>query len=498
MWVIIATRLTVAQALVKYTFSASGLRKGVELRLGVSGKLILAMIAVSVVSTVAMGLAIRIGFDKGFVDYLNVRGVNRLETLLPRVAAEFKRHGDWQFIIDSPGRWFDLVGLPGMRSEAPPIGTPVPVSSEVASIDSSGVSLRIALLDGRRNFVIGYLSDRDASIEREILVDGNVVGWLVYVPATEVISEADQSFKKRQDQASLLIGMASLIIAAGLAVILSNRFIRVLVPIRDAIGKLARGYYVSNLAIDSNDELGDLSADVNHLARVLAKNEAVRRELMGDLSHELRTPIAVLQAELEAIHDGVREPTPESIRSLLTEVKTLGILVRDIYEVSTSDAGALTYQFHPVDIADILDCTIHAFEERRSSCSLSLDYPGYTTPVFVEGDDGRLNQLFNNLIENSVRYTCAGGTIRVRVSEISDKALLVVEDSAPSVDDLEIASIFDRAFRGRQREDTDKRGNGLGLAICKNIVEAHRGEITASQSALGGLRIEISVPLMAK
>jgi len=474
----------------------STVRRVKSWRLGVGGKLILAMVFVSLVSTLAMGLAIRIGFDKGFIEYITERGIQRLDFLLPRVSEAYKVNKSWDFITKTPNSWFDLVGLPGSRPDAPPIVDPEVDAVAFRSIDSSGASLRIALLDSQRNFIIGYFGQgTSSSIDRPIIVDGKTVGWLVYVPPDQVVTEADLQFKEKQDQASFWIGLGSIVIATFIAVYISNRFILILRPIRRSISKLAKGNYQTTLSVASHDEMADLAEDVNYLAMVLERNESMRRDLMADLSHELRTPIAVLQAELEALHDGIRTYSPEKIRSLLTEVNTLSVLVRDVYDVSTSDAGAMSYRFHPVDIADVLDCTILAFNHRLQARNLTLNYPGYQESILVNGDEGRLNQLFNNLLENSLRYTHDGGKISVNVKLQNNLIVINVDDSTPGVPADELDVLFDRSFRGRQRLDSDQRGNGLGLAICKNIVVAHRGSITAKHSNLGGLNVMISLPL---
>jgi len=460
-------------------------------RFGIGARLIAAMLFICAVDIIAMGIASRVGFDRGFVDYLNERGISKLESLKPIVEGEYARHGSWDFILESPRIWFDLVGLPGDLDGVPPIGTPIP---EHVPVDISGTSLRIALLDRERNFIIGQLEDNLSTIELPINVNGEIVGWLTYKPASEVITAADKRFKRRQDSINLVIGIVAMIIAAGLAFFLSVKFVNMLRPIRRAIGDLARGHYNARLSEESNNEIGDLSADVNHLSMVLERNESVRRNLMADVSHELRTPIAVLQAELEAIYDGIQVANKDSIRSLLAEVKILSLLVDDVYEVSSSDAGALSYRFETVDLSDILECAVIAFEERRRKRRIQIEVNGFEDLILIQGDDGRLRQLFNNLIENSMRYTYTDGRLVISCELKANWVEIVFEDSAPGAPEEFLDSLFERSFRAVQRVDNGRRGNGLGLAICKNIVEAHRGKIWASGSNIGGLRVTIMLP----
>jgi len=464
-------------------------------RVGVRSKLVAAMLAVTVVAVAAMGVVTRIAFDRGFVNYVNEQGVERLESLQPRLAAGYAEHGSWDFLLESVTVWFDIVGYPGGHTEVPPLGSPVPVD---VPVDVTGTSLRIALLDEQRRFFIGFIGVAEGAVELPIVVEGKTVGWLEYVPVKEVVTTADQRFRRQQNLLTFIIGAIVMGGAAGLALLMSNTMLRPLRRVGRAISRLASGDHAARLPVESNDEVGQLSTDVNHLAMVLDRNESLRRTLMADLSHELRTPIAILHAELEAVRDGLRTPDAESLRAWLAEVKTLGSLVNDIYELSSTDAGALSYRMQTVDLADIVDCAARAFSERRKRRNISFDYVPFTGEVEILGDDARINQLFNNLFENSVRYTDHGGTLRVACRLTASTARVVIEDSAPGVPDELLENLFHRYFRARPPRTGRRRGSGLGLAICRNIIEAHRGSIRASHSTLGGLRVEIELPRLPR
>lgn len=458
-------------------------------RIGVRGKLTAAMLAVTVVAVAAMGVVTRFAFDRGFVNYVNEQGVEKLETLRPRLAGAFAENGSWDFLLATPTVWFGFVGYPGGEPEVPPIGTPPP-----QYVDVTGTSLRMRLLDEQRRFIIGFLGESTGAVELPIVVGDVTVGWLEYVPVTEVLTTADQRFRRQQNLLTLLIAVIVVGGAAALAVLMSNTMLKPLRRVGRAISRLASGDHTARLPIESKDEVGQLSTDVNHLAMVLDRNESLRRTLMADLSHELRTPIAILHAELEAMRDGLRTPDAESLRAWLAEVKTLGSLVNDIHELSSTDAGALSYRMQPMDLAEVVDCSTRAFAERRKRRTILFDYVPFPDEVEILGDDARINQLFNNLLENSVRYTDPGGTLRVACQLTASTARVVIEDSAPGVPDELLENLFHRYFRARPPRTGRRRGSGLGLAICRNIIEAHRGSIRASHSALGGLRVEIELP----
>jgi len=458
---------------------------------GFRAKLIAAMLAVSIFAVVGMGLATRIGFDRGFVDYLNARGVTQLEALQARITAEYENNGSWDFLLVSPTVWFRMVGIPGGVPEVPPLGSEKP---EESFIDSTGTNLRIALYDNQRQFIIGSVESMSDAVERPIVVGGETVGWLYYRPIDQVITEEDERFRHEQNLMTFTIGFVGVLVCGLLALLLANRFLLPLRRIGSAIGGLARGRYDVELPTDADDEIAQLSMDVNHLALVLDRNESVRRNLMADVSHELRTPIAIISAELEAMSAGIRPLTEESVRALRSEVNTLKGLVNDVSELSSSDAGALSYRMHRIDLTDIVNCSVRAFEGRRNRHRIRLEFSGFGESVYVMGDEGRINQLFNNLLENSVRYTDPEGTMRIRCQADQAVANITVEDSEPGVPDELLDHLFDRFFRARPRRSQKGRGKGLGLAICRNIIEAHRGSVTAGPSELGGLRVIVTLP----
>ena len=237
------------------------------------------------------------------------------------------------------------------------------------------------------------------------------------------------------------------------------------------------------MAVSSSDELGRLAQDFNQLASTLERNQQMRRDLMADISHELRTPLAVLRGELEAIQDGVRKFTPDSVTSLQAEVATLTKLVDDLHQLSMSDEGALAYQKTSVDIITLLEVAAGAFREPFASRGT----------VFGDGD--RLMQLFNNLLENSLRYTDSGGRLLISASQTGRRIILDFADSGPGVSDQQLERLCERFYRAEGSRNRASGGSGLGLAICVNIVAAHGGTLRADHSPFGGVSIKVELPL---
>jgi two-component system sensor histidine kinase BaeS len=232
------------------------------------------------------------------------------------------------------------------------------------------------------------------------------------------------------------------------------------------------------------------------MALTLDKHEQERRQWVADISHELRTPIAVLQGEIEALLDGIHNITPETICSLLAETIRLQRLVEDLYQISLSDLGTLSYRKENLDLVTVLRNSIESYraEFDRKSIALKENISSNTKAIGF-ADRERLRQLFINLLENSLRYTDAGGILEIRAEVSGDFITIEFQDSKPGVSMQDMERLFERFYRVEGSRNRSSGGAGLGLTISKKIVDAHEGIISAHSSPLGGLLIRISMPV---
>jgi two-component system sensor histidine kinase BaeS len=435
-----------------------------------------------------MGVAAHISFTRGFLGYLNEQGVERAESLVPRLSAAYREHGSWEFLRGNPRAWFQLLRPPRDADDPPLTTLPEP--------DLTGVNLRVTLLDADRSVVIGQPNVGPDAAMRAIEVDGRTVGWLAVLPFQRATASAGVRFEERQLRAIWVIGAVSVLLAALVALWLARVLLAPVKRIASATHRLAAGDYSIRVRAASNDEIGALAEDFNRLAQTLERNEQLRRAFVADISHELRTPLAVLRGELEAIEDGVRPLSRESLHSLQSEVQMLNKLVGDLYDLSLSDVGALTYRKVDVELSDVVRSTVKLFNGRLAERGLSLELQVAPEPLIVLGDEARLRQMMINLVENSLRYTDAGGKVRVSCAAHDGAARIQIEDSAPGVPAEALGKLFDRFYRVDASRNRASGGAGLGLSIVKNIVEAHDGSLVAEPSELGGLRVVVSVPLV--
>lgn len=226
------------------------------------------------------------------------------------------------------------------------------------------------------------------------------------------------------------------------------------------------------------------------------KQDLAYRQWMTDTSHELRTPIAIIRAQIEALQDGVREPNAKTLNVLHKEILALTRLVDDLHDLAKHDLSKLTLSLATIDLSDVLQDVVAAFEERLTEKKISLEYNASDKRWMVRADAVRLKQLFSNLLENSYRYTHRGGVIRIEGTTENGSLFLNIEDSPPGVPSDALDKIFERFYRLESSRSRDYGGAGLGLPICQAIVNAHGGSIRALKSALGGVRMAIQLPLL--
>ncbi|HEX8592847.1 MAG TPA: sensor histidine kinase efflux regulator BaeS [Pseudomonas sp.] len=459
------------------------------MKLSISTKLFLAVLASVTLVILSMSMAASWSFGRGFLGYLNEQALLRLDPILPRLERTWKRDGNWDYLRDQPDNWFDL--LRPVKGEdlaengewrAPPIS------------DLTGAVFRVALFDANKELVMGYPGVADQALLRPINVAGNTVGWLAVIPFQSVSEAGGQRFEAYQLRVSLGIGVGSLLLAMLIAWWIARTLLAPVKQVAAATHRLAAGHYAERVWVSANDEVGQLARDFNQLALTLESNERLRREFMADVSHELRTPLAVMRGELEAIEDGVRQLDVNSMLSLQGEVSMLSKLVDDLYELSLADVGALTYRKTRLDLAPLLSDSVAMFHERSKACGIDVQLELHDGPLWVQGDDQRLRQLMSNVLENAMRYTDQGGTLRIE-ARLEDQSVRVnILDSAPGVSDEQMPRLFERFYRGEASRSRSSGGAGLGLAICRSIVIAHGGMLQADHSPLGGVWLTLQLP----
>jgi two-component system sensor histidine kinase BaeS len=355
--------------------------------------------------------------------------------------------------------------------------------------------LSITLADGRVLLEPRLeVPDHVRQLQQLVEVEGVVVARLQLLPAREIARERDRRFSREHLAAIWWIAAAAAALASLVGWLLARRLVVPVQAVAAGARALAAGRHDIVLPENRGDELGALARDFNRLASTLAATARARERWMADVAHELRTPVAVLRGEIDALRDGVRSPTPEALESLDAEVGRLAGLIDDLHDLTLADAGALAHRFEEADLAALVDDACRRFGDRLADAGLDLQWTRPTAPAPVRADPRRLEQLLANLLENAVRYTDRPGPVRVTVTAEDGRVHLCVEDGPPGVDEAERGRLFERFHRVEASRARASGGAGLGLAIAERIVRAHDGTIEARASELGGVAIDVELP----
>ncbi len=483
------------------------------MRFTIKYKLFLTLLLATVVVVAAMVFLIKWSFERGFLEYVNKVEQEVHNNLVSNLADAYQENGSWDFIRENPRQWWEIKrsSMPVPEAIAgdkqPHRQTRPEHRPEKDKHDRSskwrhrpppfGKHRRgkSCLLDGNKEAVTYCQSQGDEMQLREIDVDGKTVGYLATASRKNLSEEHEIHFSEEQSRFLLFLGLCIALISVLVAFPVSRQLVKPIKVLAQATRKLASGQYQTRITVDSSDELGDLSRDFNSLAVALDSNEQARQQWIADISHELRTPLSVLRGEIEALQDGLREVTADRLDSLHNQVMNLNRLVNDLYELSMSDIGALNYQKETIDVVAVLEKTIESQSDEYRAKEIEIGFDGNDKVGQIFADAERLQQLFSNLLTNSLRYTNAGGELRISLQTLEKTVLITMEDSAPGVAESDLSRLFERLYRVDNSRSRETGGTGLGLAICKNIVDAHEGSISAESSSLGGLKITIELPL---
>ena len=504
-------------------------------------KLFLATAGAHLVLVAAVYLIYSWSFEKSLFEYLNRSELERLSPVISLLSDGYRRHGDWNWVVEDREQWLQLVReVLGSRGERPaPAGATAAAPTGATTAVVGGTALpppaagagerperrrqdmpigarpdrafrdfqnepltfefwRLMLFDGAGKALILYrgASEADAASATKlpIHVDDQVVGYLGYVPRLQRVESLESITRQQQADRIKVIGLgmfAAVLIIAWLVAYWLARRLRVL---GQGATALARGDYATRIPAKGHDELARLAGDFNHLAEALEAAQRGRQQWIADIAHELRTPLTALRAEIEAVQDGVRPLTPASIASVAQEVQRLTRLVEDLRLLTLSDLGALTYRKEPLDlgeaISDALAAGGAAIEQKPLVVQQQLE-----AGIVVDADADRLAQVFGNLLQNTLRYSASPASLHVGLTLDGREARIDWEDSAPGVGDQDLDRLTERLYRVDASRSSASGGSGLGLAIVQAIVHAHGGRMQAAHSSLGGLHWRIWLPL---
>ncbi|WP_123713612.1 ATP-binding protein [Sinobacterium caligoides] len=451
------------------------------------------MLLINAVIVLLMFLLSRWSIGSGFLDYVNKSEQQRMTTLVDNLSDYYQQHGSFSALAED-GAWPRYVHRPRFIELEPP--TPVIASKREPTHHRRERGAKYHLLDRDKRQIAGPSYKNIKSLLLiPIEVDEQTVGYLAFKQHKQIASRLDRLFIERQTANLVLIGGFLLLSAALLALLIAAQLVRPLKRMAVATQAMAAGDYQVRIAADSSEEIAALAMDINNLATSLEQNREARQHWIADIAHELRTPLAVVTGEIEAMIDGVRPSSRQGLESLKQEVWQLTRLVNDLRELANSDRGALEYHKLPMTVAEVVqqvcDSARGELEERAINLRLEL-----SSSQQIWADEARMRQLFSNLMQNTLRYTDAPGKLWIKLYQQDDRLVIEWQDSSPGVSDEELPRLTERLYRVEQSRSRVEGGSGLGLSIVANICAAHEGRLSVQHSPLGGIAWRFSFKLI--
>ena len=488
------------------------------MRLSLTTKLVAALFGLSAVMVGLVVVWSGWALDDRFSTYVSAAALARMDQTVTLLEQDYAQHDGWSDMKADPAAWRAVLRLgeppppsppgmmfrgpppdhgpgwppPGPPGQAPPEFQPGPPPGPPPDAGGPPMHGRLALVDRSGGYVAGASAGMAHPARRPLVVNGREVGTLL-LDSGPLPGGIETAFLAERAH-DLYIAAALALALSGLwAVLLARHILAPVHLVTAGARRLASGVFSTRIDTGRRDELGDLVRDFNKLAVSLEKAEQARRVWVADTSHELRTPLAVLRAQIEALQDGVYQANAQSFGLLHDEVGRMTRLVDDLHELARADSHALGLRLEPIRPGEIMAEVLSRFAPRREANRLRLDMALGEAGAVAMADPDRLRQVFGNLVENAIRYTDPGGTIRVSETRTPPAVSLTVEDTSPGVPDNKLPRLFERFFRVDTSRNRQTGGSGLGLAICRAIVEAHEGTISAAASPLGGLAVTVTL-----
>lgn len=448
-----------------------------------------------------------------FSRYVTSSGQSWAQSLAPTLAAYFSQNGAWdgvEALLQNP--WQTGVMGRGMMMGNMNMGRGMDNEHMPMSMNTvwEMMGLRLLLADSTGRVVAdtqneatgSQLTPVDLAAGEPVLAGDTRVGTLLAVSTELTAASPGGEFIRQINQSTWVSVLAAAFAALIAGSLLFRQIVSPIQRLTNAVQKVAAGDLAQRIEAQSQDEIGQLATAFNQMSAALAHDHELRRNLMADVAHELRTPLSIIQSNLEAMLDGVLPASPEEIASLRDETALLARLVSDLSLLSLAEAGQLKLEKTAADLPSVIRAVLTAQRPRAEAENIMLteELPALFPPIHLDTD--RISQALHNLLANALRYTPAGGAVTVRLRLENQTAWVEVCDTGSGIATEDLPHVFDRFYRSDKSRSRSSGGSGIGLSIVRQLVSAHGGEVFAEspilESADGsgyGTRLCFSLPV---
>lgn len=440
--------------------------------------------------------------------YITQTGQRQAAQLAPVAANYYARSGNWNgvdAVLRNPWGNSMTSGAPGNGMMMEDMGwwsdhdmSESDMIDDMAMVFSDRMILVQAdgtvVVDTADTLTGSQLPTDDLAKGAPITVGGQQVGTLIVTPLDTPATPVGD-FLGAVNRSALLAG----IVAASLALVLGSvLFMQIIRPLRRllvATQGIASGDLSQRVQVKGQDEISQVATTFNHMAETLQRYDTERRNMIGDIAHDLRTPLSVIQGNLEAMLDGVLPTTPEELASVHQETLRLNRLIGDLRTLSLAEAGQLHLQKQSVEPGALVQQVGDRMRLSAQEKDIALEtHIGGDLPE-IQADPERLMQVMTNLVDNALRYSPNGTRVIVGAHPAGECVELSVSDNGPGIPPEDVPHLFERFWRAEKSRNRATGGSGLGLAIVKQLVEAHHGQVYVESQAGNGTRFTVHLPV---
>jgi len=451
-------------------------------------RLFVSFILVALVSILSLLILVRQGAIQEVRTYMFRGGVVGLEGIVSELEDHYQKNRTWSGgdqIISGTGQGNrrgnqgNMPGLGGM------MGQSLLLTDEQGNI----------VADSRNPNAYGRIDQSELKQGIPLQVNGATVGHLVHEGGMVFTSGDETELLSRLTRSAYIAAGIAIIFALLLALLLSIRLLKPVRELTQAAEDLSDGDLAKRVSIQGDDELAMLGRTFNQMAASLENAEQSRQAMTADIAHELRTPLAVQRAQLEALQDGVYAPTDDNLSALLEQNILLTRLVADLRTLAMADAGQLQLEKTATNLGQLAAMAADQFRPQAAEHGIEIQFSQQEGCRDIVIDPGRVEQIIGNLISNALRYTPQNSWVKIDFHCTDSEAVLTVRDNGPGITESDQEHIFERFYRADQSRSRAEGGSGLGLAIARQLAEVQDGQLTVRNHPGGGAEFQLTFPL---
>ena len=451
-------------------------------KISIQTKLLIILLAFSILFVGAVAVAINYELNNRFESYVRSNFKARATQLVEAVASAYVTAGSFKKINV---REIDLGNAMGVEIEVTNLRGQKVLTLSKHMMGTS--STAIPMMHNMQH-ITGV---EPAQITLPLSIDGRKIANVKIISMTEgggLWRQQDIDFQKRLNNSILLVGLLLTVLAAIISFLLAKIFTRPVSALSLAASKISQGDFSARAHVGSSDEIGSLANLFNQMAQSLEQEQKERQNMLSDISHELRTPLAVMRSNIEALQDGLLEPSKQNLQSIHDEVLRLSNLINDLQTLALTDSASLTLSKIKLDVAEVIAESLKKMDMFLKTKHIKVHFES-ESKVEIEADAEKLKQVIFNLLFNAYKFLDEDGNINIGIAAKKESVQIKINDNGSGIKAADLAHIFERFY------SSDKSGgSGIGLAVVKKLIDAHNGTIDVESTPEKGTTFTIELP----